>query len=308
MIAQILALFVGSLLSIPAPQTLNGPGTLLTSVFPEGRVLSAQTEIREGAPVRARDTADIDISADSYVVVDVGSGSVIAARNPSGVHPVASLTKLLTALTVMQNADLGEIVTVGPNAVKAGNGGSDMKLKDGEKIKLQDLLAGLLINSANDAAVALAEHVSGTEAKFSEEMNKVAADYALARTHVTNATGFDNAEHFSSSYDMGLLLLHAWRDPVLGVFLRSSALTVTSVDGKIKHHLKTTNRLLGERTDILAGKTGFTDAAGQSLAIVAENETGHPVIVVLLGSNDRFGETNKLLNWTFKTFSWPEDN
>jgi D-alanyl-D-alanine carboxypeptidase (penicillin-binding protein 5/6) len=306
MIAQILALFMGSLLSIPAPQNLDGPGKLLTSVIPEGRVLSAQTELREGSPVRNSEVSEISVTADSYVIVDVGSGSVIGARNPSAVHPVASLTKLLTALTVMQKGTLEEEVLVGLNATKAGNSGSDMKLKVGEKIKLQDLLAGLLINSANDAAVALAEHVSGTEIKFSEEMNKVAENYALSRTHVVNSTGFDNREQFSSAYDMGILLLQAWRDPVLGVYLRSSALTVSSVDGIIKHKLKTTNRLLGERTDILAGKTGFTDGAGQSLAIVAENETGHPVIVVLLGSQDRFGEADKLLDWTFRTFSWPD--
>jgi len=306
MIAQILALVVGSLLSIPAPQNLDVQGKFLTTIIPEGRVLSAQTELREGSPVRKSDAGEVNVTADSYVIVDVGSGSVIAARNPSAVHPVASLTKLLTALTIMQTADLDDVVIVGPNATKAGNSGSDMKLRIGEEIKLQDLLAGLLINSANDAAVALAEHVSVTEMKFSEEMNKVAKNYALSRTHVVNATGFDNRAQFSSSYDIGLLLLHAWRDPVLGVYLRSSALTVSSVDGTIKHKLKTTNRLLGERTDILAGKTGFTDGAGQSLAVVAENETGHPVIVVLLGSKDRFGEVDKLLNWTFRTFSWAE--
>jgi D-alanyl-D-alanine carboxypeptidase len=305
MIAQLLAVFVGSLLSIPAPQSLNDPGKFLTEIIPEGRVLDAQTEQRYGAPVRSNSSELPNLSAESYVVVDVGSGSVIAARNPSAVHPVASLTKLLTALTVMQNANLDEVVEVRPNAVRAANiSGSSMQLKLGEKIKLQDLMAGLLINSANDAAVALAEHVSGSEEKFAEKMNKVAGDYALARTHAVNSTGFDNAKHFSSSYDMGLLLLHAWRDPVLGVYLRSSSLTVSSIDGKIKHHLKTTNRLLGERTDILAGKTGFTDAAGQSLAIVAENEEGRPVIVVLLGSKDRFGEMDHLLNWVFKTFSW----
>jgi len=305
MIAQVLALFIGSLLSIPAPQSLNGPEKLLTSIIPEGRVLSAQTEVREGSPLRNNDATEIELTADSYVVVDVGSGSVIAARNPSAVHPVASLTKLLTALTVMQSANLDDEVTIGPNAIRAGKSGSNMKLKTGETIRLQDLLAGLLINSANDAAVALAEHLSGTEPKFAEKMNNVARSYALSRTHVVNATGFDNSQHFSSSYDMGLLLLHAWRDPVLGVYLRASSLIVNSTDGKIKHTLKTTNLLLGERTDILAGKTGFTDAAGQSLAIVAENETGHPVIVVLLGSKDRFSEADRLLDWTFKTFSWP---
>lgn len=304
MIAQLLAIFIGSVLSIPAPQSLNDPGKFLTEIIPEGRVLDAQIEKRDGAPIRSNSSELPDLSAESYVVVDVGSGSVIASRNPSAVHPVASLTKLLTALTVMQNADLNDVVEVGPNAVKASTSGSDMQLKLNEKIRLQDLMAGLLINSANDAAVALAEHVSGSEEKFAEKMNKVARDYALARTHAVNATGFDNTKHFSSSYDMGLLLLHAWRDPVLGVYLRSSSLTVKSIDGTIKHHLKTTNRLLGERTDILAGKTGFTDAAGQSLAIVSENEEGRPVIAVLLGSKDRFGEMNRLLNWVFKTFSW----
>lgn len=306
MVAEVIAFFLGSLLTIPAPHSLSGPGKLFTEIIPEGKVLSAQTEVREGAPIRRSDSDEPRISAESYVVVDVGSGSVIAARNPSAVHPVASLTKLLTALAVLENGDLNSSVVVGKNAVKAAMSGSDMKLKEGEIVKLQDLMAGLLINSANDAAIALAEHISGSEQKFAEKMNEVAKNYALSRTHVVNATGFDNVEHFSSSYDMGLLLLHAWRDPVLGVYLRSSGLTVYSVDGKIKHKLVTTNRLLGERTDILAGKTGFTDAAGQSLAIVAENENGHPVIAVILGSKDRFGEMNHLLDWTFNTFTWPE--
>ncbi len=306
MIAQLVAFMVGSILSMPAPTTLNDSSRLITAIIPEGEVLAAQIEKREGAPTKTLET-EPTVSAESYVIIDVASGSVIASRNPSAVRPVASLTKLLTALTVEQKANSDDIVTVGRNVLKAEREGSDMQLKPGEKIRVQDLLAGLLISSANDAAVALAEHISGSERQFAEEMNAVALSYGLARTHAVNATGFDNKQHFSSAYDMGLLLLHAWRDPVLGLYLRTSSQTVTSVDGSQKHFLKTTNRLLGERTDILAGKTGFTDAAGQSLAIVAENENGNPVIAVLLGSKDRFTDMNHLLNWTFKTFKWSDN-
>lgn len=305
MVAQLIALVIGSLIGTSAPAALTPESQALTALVPQGQVLQAQTE-RSETPKKIKDTTGPDISAESYVVIDVASGSLLTSKDPHVIRPVASLTKLLTALTVVQKTKPDDIVTVGENPIKTRSSGSYMGLQVGEKIKVQDLLAGLLISSSNDAAVALAEHVSGTETAFAEEMNKVAQNYGLTRTHAMNATGFDNKEHFSSPFDTATLLLQAWRDPLLGIFLRAKSLKVFSVDGGIGHNLETTDRLLGERTDILAGKTGFTDAAGQSLAIVAEKDNANPVIAVLLGSDDRFGDMNNLLNWTFWAYDWGE--
>lgn len=304
MVAQTIALLISAILSVPAPDRLTEQGRILTALIPDGRVLAAQIDEMPNEPKIKENSDGPKISAESFVVIDVGSGSVIASRSPSAVRPVASLTKLLTAITVTQKARPQDNVLVGKNAINASMNGSDMKLRLGERITVQNLLAGLLINSANDAAIALSEHVSGKENLFALEMNEVAKNFGLTRTQARNATGFDNAEHFSTAYDMGLLLLHAWRDPLLGIYLRTESMTVPSADGKIKHHLNTTNRLLGARTDVLAGKTGFTDAAGQSLAIVGENDGGNPVIAVLLGSEDRFNDMEKLLDWVFNNFIW----
>lgn len=305
MIVEIIAVLVGSLLGAPAPPTLDDPARAVAAAVPEGRVLFAATDRAEGDPERVRETRGPALSAASYVVVDVGSGKVLTAENPSLTRPVASLTKLLTAVTVAARVSPDAVVTVGRTATRARVAGATMGLTAGERMRVRDLLAGLLIPSANDAAVALAEHVSGSEERFAGEMNAVAAALGLSRTRVANATGFDDAAHFSSAYDMALLLAHTWRDPLLGIFLRATSLDVASVDGRRAHRLRTTNRLLGERTDILAGKTGFTDAAGESLAIVAENEDGHPVVAVLLGSHDRFSDMDNLLNWTFWAYRWP---
>lgn len=306
MITALLALLASVLLDGAPPDALNDPSRVLTEVVPEGRVLFAETEQRDGRPTLKEDTLGPSLSAESYVVIDVGTGAVLAAQNPSAIRPVASLTKLLTALTVAQRVDPEEVVTVSPRAARAGRLGADMDLVPGERLTVRDLLAGLLVPSANDAAVALAEHVSGSEERFSKDMNQVAQSMGLSRTHAVNATGLDHPGHYSSAYDMGLLLARVWRDPLLGLYLRATSLDVTAVDNRKTHHLRTTNRLLGRRTDILAGKTGFTDAAGQSLAVVAENDAGHSIVAVLLGSADRFADMDNLLNWTFWAYQWPE--
>jgi D-alanyl-D-alanine carboxypeptidase len=302
---SLLALLASALFGLPSPAALHDPTRLLAGAIPEGRVLVAETERREDSPARVRDTLGPNVTAESYVVVDVASGSVLTAKAPSAIRPVASLTKLLTAVTVLQYADPDDRVTVSAQAARGGRSGADMELIAGEAFRLQDLLAGLLIPSANDAAIALSEHVAGSERAFADNMNRVAQSLGMLRTHVVNATGFDNEEHFSSAYDMALLLSHAWRDPLLGVYLRARTMDVTPVNGGRTRQLRTTNRLLGKRADILAGKTGFTDAAGQSLAVVAENDEGRPVVAVVLGSRDRFADMNTILDWTFWAHAWP---
>ena len=307
MVVQIVALLATLFVNAPAPERLDDPARALTGVFPEGRVLFAEVARGERGPRRVEETLGPVLRAASSVVFDLESGTVLASHQPSAVRPVASLTKLLTAITALQNSSLDDAVTVSPRAVASGRRGADMNLAVGERIRIRDLLAGLLIPSANDAAVALAEHVSGSEEAFARAMEETARALGLSRTRAENATGFDSITHFSSAYDVALLLSAAWRDPALGLLLRAESQDVASVGGDTVHHLRTTNRLLGIRTDILGGKTGRTEEAGENLAVVAESPDGHPVVAVVLGSPDRFSDMENLLNWIFWAYRWPAD-
>lgn len=307
MLAQLLTAAIALFLNAPPPESLDDPGRVLSAVAPEGRVLLAEAIPSSGAgPRLVQETLGPALQASSFLVIDVTSGRVLTVREPSAIRPVASLTKLLTALTVLRHADFDGTVTISARAVAAGRGGADAELRAGEEFAVRDLLGALLITSANDAAVALAEHVSGTEEAFTERMEETARAIGLTRTRMENATGFDDATHFSTASDVAAVLTSAWQDPVLGPFLRMEELTITSRSGKT-HRLRTTNRLLGIRADILGGKTGFTEAAGENLAVIAESPDNHLIAAVVLGSTDRFADMENLLNWTFWAYTWPSE-
>lgn len=306
MLASLLAAIAAILLNAPAPERLDDPLKNVTQAVPEARVLVAEVSRNAHGPKLVQSTLGPVLRGHAFVVLDLASGTVLTAQEPSAVRPVASLAKILTALTVVRQGDVDAVATVSARAVAAGRRGADMRLVEGERITVRDLLAGLLIPSANDAAVALAEHVAESEGAFADKMEVVARDLGLARTRVENATGYDSLAQFSSAYDVALLLAEAWQDPVLGVLLRAESMAVSSVDGRFRHPLKTTNRLLGVRSDILGGKTGFTDQAGENLAVIAESPDNHPVVAVVLGSPDRFADMENLLNWTFWAYRWPQ--
>lgn len=306
MFANLLALALTFILNAPSPEGLDDPARALTRVVPEGRVLFAEVARgQNGGPGLVQETLGPVSRAASFVVLDLETGAVLTSLEPSAVRPVASLTKILTAVTAIRRTRADDVVTVSAHAVAVGRRGANMRLLAGETIAVRDLLAGLLIPSANDAAVALAEHVAGSEAAFIGMMEETARTLGLSRTRAANATGFDANTSFSSAYDVALLLAEAWRDPLLGPLLRAEELDVAAIPGWPRHHLRTTNRLLGVRTDILGGKTGLTDAAGENLAVVAESPDGHPVVAVVLGSADRFADMDNLLNWTFWAYQWP---
>lgn len=303
MISKLVAAIASALMGVSSPAMVGEQLQMLYDV-PLESLGQVQGATHEPIPERVRDTAGPAVNAEAYVVLDIASGSILAGRNADATQPVASLTKLLTALTVLQHARIADTVTISANASAQKARGADMELMQGQVFRVQDLLAGALVASANDAAVALAEHTAGSEKEFALRMNELASEIGLHNTHVVNATGFDANDHYSSPYDVALLLTRAWNDPVLGVYLRASSLTVHEQHTGKAHRLRTTNRLLGSRVDILAGKTGFTNEAGQSVAIIAENEDGHPVVAVLLGSDDRFADMDNILNWTFWAYEW----
>jgi len=241
---------------------------------------------------------EASLSAEGVFVIDVDSAVPLYEKNVNERLYPASTTKMMTALLSIENYDLKDVVEV----PQASFSGSLMKLVLGEKITVENLLYGLLINSGNDAADVLASiYPSGREA-FVLRMNQRAKELGLKSTHFVNPSGLPNDDHFSSAWDLGHLAAYIMRDERIRSIVRIREKTVFGVSGE-RHVLKTTNQLLGAIPGLDGVKTGYTDEAGEVLvSSVIRNE--HRVIIVLLKSNDRFGETTKVVNWVFESHEW----
>ncbi len=228
-------------------------------------------------------------------------GAPLWAGAPERRLPPASLTKLMTALVVDASARPDAIVTVSTRA--AGAGGARMGLKAGMRIAVAELTAGLLLRSANDACLALAEHVAGTETRFAERMNAQAAAWQLRDTHFVNACGFDAPGQYSSARDIAALARRVVATPRLASLVALPRYTARTADGRT-FALRSTNALLGYVPGLLGVKTGYTDRAGRCLAGYAERD-GHTVLVVLLGANDRWWDAVAMFEQAFARAAAP---
>ena len=235
------------------------------------------------------------ISANAAVMADLDAGQTLYARRPHEPLPPASTAKIMTALLVLQHASLADRVTVSPQA--AGAAGSRMGLTAGETLTVQDLLYGLLLPSGNDAAVALAEHVGGSEAGFVGLMNQAAADLGLADTHFANPHGLDDPTATTSAADLLTLTGAALAYPA---FAQIVATQSTSAGG---HWLVNTNELLHLYPGADGVKTGTTAAAGECL-VASVTRRGHRLLLVLLGSADRYADAAALLDYAAANWQW----
>jgi D-alanyl-D-alanine carboxypeptidase (penicillin-binding protein 5/6) len=239
------------------------------------------------------------LTAYSAVVIDPATHSMIYQKNPDVALLPASTTKIMTGLVVLDHYSLDEVLTV--NEV---NGyGQSMKLKQSEQISVENLLYGLLVQSGNDAAYVLAENYPGGLSAFVEEMNQRAKKMHLANTHFTNPAGIDDYNHLSTAHDLAILAAEAIKDPDFARFIATKEIEVTDVTGEEKHLLKNINQLLGKVEGMKGIKTGWTINAGECLVSLVERN-GREVITVVLSSEDRFGETEKLVNWVYNNFQW----
>jgi D-alanyl-D-alanine carboxypeptidase len=209
---------------------------------------------------------------------------------------MASITKLMTALLALERSDLGDRVVVSQDALV---GESTMGLQAGEVVTVEDLLWGLLLNSGNDAAVALAEHVAGSVPAFVAMMNTRAAELGLANTHFSNPHGMDAPDHYGSAYDLWRLAEKALAYPKFREIVATRSKTVAG------HPLWNRNELLGTYPGADGVKTGTTDLAGQSLVASATRE-GHRALAVILGSSDRYADARALLDFYFSVFRWTQ--
>lgn len=253
-------------------------------------------------PIRTIGVADPVLTAKAAVVIDRDSGAILYAKNPDAQFFPASITKMMTAVVALQSFPLDQVVVIQEESTAVG---STMKLQKDEQITIKNLIQGLLIDSGNDAAYALADAYPGGYAKFVDAMNQQAQRWHMVGTHFTNVSGVEQDEHLTTVHDIATLAKEAMKDEFFRDTVRMTALDVTDVSGHIVHNLHSTNQLLGVVPGVVGIKTGWTEVAGECL--VAETvRDGHSIITVVLGSDDRFGETTQLINWTFMHHKWEE--
>lgn len=240
------------------------------------------------------------LSGVSILAIDLQTQAILYEKNAMERVPIASLTKLMTAAIILEENDPNDIVTVSENA--ASTTGSSMNLYAGEQISIRNLLYGLLIESGNDAALALAEHNAGNETAFIEKMNRNAEKLGLEDTHYKNTNGLDSAGAYSSARDLAALSSHILQDESIREMVKQSSVTVSSENGN-EHELVNTNILLGQM-GIKGFKTGRTPLAGECLITLADSPNGNEILTVVLGSTNRFSDTKILIDWIYRAYVW----
>jgi len=239
------------------------------------------------------------LTALSYIVVDVNSKTVISSKNPDQKLSPASTTKIMTALVALDHFQEQQVIEI----KKPRKIGQIIELEEGEKVTFQNLLYGLLVQSGNDVAFAIAENYPGGEKEFVAEMNRKAKQFNLDKTHFTNPAGLDNEKHYTTTHDLAVLAAEALKNETFAETVATEEIIITDVSGEIEHQLENTNELLGKVKGLKGIKTGWTANAGECLLSVTEREKRR-IITAILGSADRFGETKKLIDWVFNNYQW----
>jgi len=210
--------------------------------------------------------------------------------------PPASLTKIMTALVFLESGKpLDGVVMVSVRAQRAG--GSRLGLKAGERLRAAEALAATLLRSANDACLALAEHVAGDKARFAALMNARARELGLTRTHFTNPCGHDEPGHLSTARDLAVLARAAMAKPVFARIVETVDLPIATLDGR-RFALVNGNELVGRYEGAVGVKTGYTPGAGKCLVAIARRD-GVEVLLVLLNGRNRWWESVAALDRAF---------
>lgn len=210
--------------------------------------------------------------------------------------PPASLTKIMTALLILEDYHPEDIVTISKEA--AAEPRSNIGLRAGDQMYVADLLAAALIHSANDACHALADYRDGSEEKFVERMNRRAHELGMKNTHFVNACGLDAPGHYSTARDIALLADKAMQNPTFADLVSRQKMAIRSVDGRRRFSFNTTNQLVGHYPGMKGGKTGFTNRAGPCLVALAERD-GVRVLLVLLNAHNRWWNASGMFELAF---------
>lgn len=252
------------------------------------------------APTQNPNSKPPNIGASSALIYDVDSGQVLYEKNIHDARPMASLTKLMTALVILDNHSLDETVTI-PELPQLEAADQKINITPGEKFTLNELMKALLIYSANDVANALAIWDSGSIENFNLKMNQKAAEWSLSDSHFSNPSGLDAAGHKSSVKDLQILTGILLHNQKFTDVVKTKTTTIKDLAGK-PYTFTSTNQLLGSG-GVIGLKTGFTLEAGQCLVTLADR-SGHKVVTIVLNSPDRFQESKNMIDWAFNNHTW----
>lgn len=239
--------------------------------------------------------ADPFPTAASSYIISVG-GTPLWAHQPDQALPAASLTKLMTALLVLEHGHLQQVVRISPAAARES--GSRLGLHPGEEMRVAELLAAAILQSSNDACHALAEHVAASEPGFVTLMNRRAAELGLHATHFTNACGHDHPAHRSSARDLARLAEQTLRHPGFVRLVAQVELEIQDAGAQYRYHLSNSNQLIGRYPGAIGVKTGFTRQAGKCLVALAVRGEKR-VLLVLLNAPDRWWSATAMLDRAF---------
>lgn len=242
---------------------------------------------------------ELSVSARAAVLMEASTGEIVFSKDGDTRMPMASTTKIMTALVALENGDLQTPVHIAEEAV--GVEGSSVYLTAGETLTLEELLYALLLESANDAAAAIAFAVSGSIEAFSDAMNVKAAELGLDNTHFTNPHGLDNEEHYTTAKDLAKLTIHAMHNPDFARIVSTYKKTIPLKDGEGTRLLLNHNRLLKQYADVVGVKTGFTKRSGRCLVSAAEKD-GVRLVAVTLNAPDDWQDHRTMLDYGFSQF------
>lgn len=242
--------------------------------------------------------------ARAYVLMEQKTGRVLYEQNAHEALPMASTTKVMTALIALERGNLSDIITAGPNAF--GVPGTSIYLAQGEQLTLQDMLYGLMLASGNDAAVAIAEHIAGSVDAFCTLMTEKAKELGCENTVFSTPHGLPAQNHHTTAYDLALITKEAMKIPLFREIVSTQRATIPWAEHDYDRVLNNKNRLLSSYPGATGVKTGYTKAAGRCLVFSAERD-GLALIGVVLNCPDWFDQAEKLLdrgfqNWQMVTF------
>lgn len=252
------------------------------------------------------------IGAKAVLSMDLDSNRLLFEQNSNTEMPMASLTKMMTVLLILENHSLDEIITVDSRATKVEPG--KINLRSGEKISVKELVKAAMIKSANDAALALALYDINQKENpndlqlFVDKMNSRALELGMNNTRFENPIGFDSEEpelkpHYSTASDLAILARTLYKYPLIQDIATIKSTSVSSIDGE-SHQVDTTNELLNSYLNVLGLKTGTTDLAGECLISIVKTPTGNKILNVILNSPARYKESKILSQWVINNFTW----
>ena len=243
--------------------------------------------------------ADIEVSAEHAILIEASSGGIIYEKNAHDRSLIASTTKIMTALIAVENCDITKIVTVSEKAV--GVEGSSVYLTKHEKLSMEDLLYAVMLESANDAAAAIAIDVAGSIDEFAAMMNEKAQSLGLADTNFTNPHGLDDNNHYSTAYDMAVLTRYAMQNAAFKTIVSTHRRTIPLNGGNGSRVLVNHNKMINMYDGAVGVKTGFTKKSGRCLVSAAERD-GVMLIAVTLDAPDDWNDHKRMFDTGFSMY------